>query len=62
MWLALNNNFHFSSAYIESKKTVSADLLSRLQVEKFKELMPDADLQALQCPSPDKLICNFKAL
>lgn len=61
-WLALNNNFYFSSIYIESEKNVSADLLSRLQVEKFKELRPDADLQATQCPSPDKLLWNFRAL
>ena len=60
-WLALNNNFHFSSTYIESKKNVSADLLSRLQVRKFKELRPDVDQLATKCPSPDKLLWNYKA-
>ena len=57
-WLALNNNFHFSSSYIESKKNI--DLLSSLQVEEFKRLRPDADLQATQCPSLEQL-WNYSA-
>ena len=61
-WLALVNNFNFSSIYIESRKNVYADLLSRLQVEKFKRLQPDADPQATQCPEPEKLLWNFKTL
>ena len=59
-WLALTNNFYFSSSYIESKKNVYADLLSRLQVEKFKELRPDADPQPTPSPSPDNLLWNYK--
>ena len=61
-WLALVNNFNFSSIYIESRKNVYADLLSRLQVEKFKRLRPDADPQATQCPEPEKLLWNFHTL
>ena len=59
-WLALTNNFYFSSSYIKSKKNVYADLLSRLQVEKFKKLRPDADPQPTPCPSPDNLLWNYK--
>ena len=58
-WLALTNNFHFSASYIESKKNIEADLLSRFQVEEFKKLRPDADPQATQCPSPDQLLWNY---
>ena len=61
-WLALVNNFYFSSIYIESRKNIYADLLSRLQVEKFKRLRPDADQQATLCPGPEKLLWNFKTL
>ena len=61
-WLALINNFYFSSIYIESRKNIYADFLSRLQVEKFKRLRPDADRQATLCPSPEKLLWNFKTL
>ena len=58
-WLALTNNFHFSASYIESKKNIEADLLSRFQVEEFKKLRPDADPQATQCPSSDQLLWNY---
>ena len=59
-WLALINNFHFTSAYIESHNNLCADLLSRLQVEKFRALRPDADQQPTPCPSPDKLLWNYR--
>ena len=35
-WLALLNGFYFSSEWLSTKLNVSADLLSRLQVEEFK--------------------------
>ena len=59
-WLALTNNFHYSSIYIESRQNLSADLLSRLQVEKFRDLRPDADPRPTPCPSPDKLLWNYR--
>ena len=59
-WLSLVNNFHFSSTYIESKKNIAADLLSWLQIKKFKKLYPDADSEPMPCPSPDKLLWNCR--
>lgn len=57
-WLALVNGFYFSADYIETKLNVSADLLSRFQVDKFRELNPKADQQPFQCPRPDQLLWN----
>lgn len=57
-WLALVNGFYFSADYIETKRNVSADLLSRFQVDKFRELNPKADQQPFQCPRPDQLLWN----
>ena len=59
-WLSLVNNFYFSSMYIESKKNIAADLLSRFQIDKFKELCPDADSEPMQCPSPEKLLWDCR--
>lgn len=55
-WLALINGFYFSSDYINTKLNISADLLSRLQVEKFKKLNPLADQQPTPCPEPELLL------
>ena len=46
--------------YIESKKNIDADLLSRFQIDKFKELCPDADSETMQCPSPEKTIMELQ--
>ena len=54
--LALINGFYFSFDYINTKFNISADLLSRLQVEKFKKLNPLADQQPTQCPEPELLL------
>ena len=59
-WLSLVNNFYFSSMYIESKKNIAADLLSRFQIDKFKELCSDADSEPMQCLPPEKLLWNCR--
>ena len=51
-WFALINGFYFSADYINTKLNISADLLSCLPVEKFKNLNPHADQQPTHCPEP----------
>ena len=55
-WLALINGFYISADYINTKLNILADLLSRLQVEKFKNLNPHADQQPTQYPEPELLL------
>ena len=52
--LAATHNFAFSSTYIASVDNGIADSLSRFQMERFRELAPNADLRPQ--PVPHKLV------
>lgn len=49
-WLSVKYNFFVTAEHIPGAKNVYADLLSRLQVKKFKELAPTANASPCRCP------------
>ena len=53
VWTCLNNNIMFKAKHIPGKNNVSADLLSRLQVEEFLRVNPSA------YPHPNQLPEDF---
>ena len=54
-YIAAAYNFDVRLTYIQSKSNVSADALSRLDIEKFKSLNPDASLR----PTPPITDCIY---
>ena len=50
-WLAAKYNFYVTAEHIPGVNNVYADMLSRLQVQKFKELVPQADTRPQKCPT-----------
>lgn len=48
--LCLNHNILFRAKHVPGISNSLADSLSRLQVDKFKRLMPDADVFATAVP------------
>ena len=53
---AAHFNFAIYSEHLPGKINLIADSLSRLQMEKFHQLAPDAEPTATPCPSLDKII------
>ena len=52
---AAKNNFIIHARHIEGKKNVNSDLLSRFQIQKFKQLNPMADVLPTLVPVIDQL-------
>ncbi|XP_078356424.1 uncharacterized protein LOC144641267 [Oculina patagonica] len=50
--ICLQNNILFRASHIEGARNILADSLSRLQVDKFKALAPDMNLQPTIIPAP----------
>ena len=49
--LAVLYNFRYAARHLPGKDNAAADALSRLNVARFKRLMPDADSQATEVPN-----------
>ena len=49
-------NFAFYSKHLPGKFNAIADCLSRLQLDKFQKLVPDAESVATPCPSLEEII------
>ena len=49
-WCACEYNFMYSSSYVPGASNVLSDALSRLQIEKFFKLAPNAEKQPHKCP------------
>ena len=50
-WCACINNFQYTAAYVEGRKNNISDALSRLQMEKFHNLAPQAEPVPHKCPN-----------
>ena len=55
-WTAAVNNFHVSSKHLSGKLNSVADNLSRLSLQKFREIAPQADQYPQECPPPEDII------
>lgn len=55
-WTAAINNFHFSSKHVFGVLNDTADSLSRLQLQRFRECAPEADVVPQACPLPKQII------
>ena len=55
-WTAATNNFHFTSRHLYGVRNKTADSLSRLLLQRFRELAPGADKEPQICPTPEQLI------
>ncbi|XP_062592348.1 uncharacterized protein LOC134253777 [Saccostrea cucullata] len=53
---AATNNFVFKSKYLEGKRNVIADSLSRLQITRFQQLAPDADKTPCKVPEYQEVL------
>ena len=51
-WTAATNNFHFTSRHLSGELNKTADSLSRLLLQRFRELAPEADKEPQICPPP----------
>lgn len=49
--LALNYNIVFTARHLPGKSNILSDVFSRLQISKFRYLMPQADLHPAEIPS-----------
>ena len=49
-WCSAVNNFFVRAEHVPGKYNDIADSLSRLQMERFRRLAPQADTSATQCP------------
>lgn len=50
-WCAAKNNFHFSAKHVPGYKNQISDALSRLQIDRFRSLAPQAEQHPCKCPS-----------
>ena len=50
-WCAARNNFHFSAKHVPGYKNQISDALSRLQIDRFRSLAPQAEQHPCKCPS-----------
>ena len=55
-WTAAVNNFHVSSKHLSGKLNSVADNLSRLSLQKFRKIAPQADQYPQECPPPEDII------
>lgn len=55
-WVAAKSNFFFKSKYISTLDNSIADSLSRFQMERFRELVPEANLKPCTCPQLGEVI------
>ena len=55
-WTAATNNFHFTARHLSGDRNKTADSLSRLLLQRFRELAPGADKEPQICPPPEQLI------
>lgn len=53
---AAHNNFEVYSTYIPGVQNEIADSLSRFQMDRFRQLAPDADNLSTQCPPLKEVI------
>ncbi|XP_056009466.1 uncharacterized protein LOC130051521 [Ostrea edulis] len=59
---AANNNFVFKSKYFEGHKNVIADCLSRLQIPKFRQLVPAANKKSCTVPGYKEVLKDLTVL
>ena len=57
-WLSATNNFCIYAEHIPGVHNILADCLSRLQVERFRQLAPGADAMPHTCPPPAEVFWN----
>ena len=55
-WTAAACNFHFTARHLAGIKNKIADSLSRLLLQLFRQLAPEADKDPQICPGPQQLI------
>ena len=55
-WTAAVCNFHFTARHLAGIKNKIADSLSRLLLQQFRQLAPEADKDPQICPGPQQLI------
>lgn len=55
-WTAAVYNFHFTARHLYGKRNQTADSLSRLSLQRFRQLAPKADKEPQICPQPQQLI------
>ncbi|MBV2113495.1 MAG: hypothetical protein KUF82_21290 [Candidatus Thiodiazotropha sp. (ex Ctena orbiculata)] len=55
-WTAAVNNFHFTARHLCGEQNKTADSLSRLLLQRFRDLAPEADKEPQICPQPQQLI------
>ena len=50
-WCAASFNFYFSARHVPGYKNKISDSLSRLQLNRFRSLAPNAEQEPFKCPS-----------
>ena len=55
-YCAALNSFAYTAVHVAGSVNSLADALSRLQIQKFRQLAPDADLLPTPCPPPSAVI------
>ena len=55
-YCALINNFSFCGMYISGQSNIIGDSLSRLQMQRFREAVPNAERYQTVCPPPSEVL------
>ena len=55
-WTAAVNHFYFHAKHLPSRENSKADCLSRLLLQRFRALHPEANKEPEVCPGPEQLI------
>ncbi len=58
MFYSMHFNFLLRAEHIPGKLNVLSDLLSRMQVTRFKDLAPNAEEKPVVLPSSPLLLCE----
>ncbi|XP_021365299.1 uncharacterized protein LOC110458068 [Mizuhopecten yessoensis] len=57
-WFAANNNFSFHAKHVPGVENNIADSLSRLQIQRLRQLAPPAALRPNRCPPHSEVMWN----
>ena len=60
-WCSAKYNFCIYSEHLPGKTNLIADALSRFQMQKFRQLAPNANSQPLHCPPMEKVLWRIPA-
>ena len=58
-WCSVKNNFCIYAEHVPGVENIIADSLSRFQIDRFKQLVPEADPAPLTCPPMTEVLWDY---